>query len=574
MASTVSRRRRRLLGALALLSAMAISAGPVNAGSTFSPFQTSQPSMLTNLSGGTVEPILTVGDQLGNYMFEALPDGISVIARSNATLDLLVNHETSTVPFPYNNPPSASNLNDFSDSLVSVLRVKRSNRDVIRARYVIHHGNNFHRFCSNYLARGVNGFDRPILFTSEEGTDWVNKAGLQWPATVGDNSARQIGYVVARDLTNGVTKPIYGMGRHNHENAVALKGFGKPVVLSGDDTFLTNVVPGQSQVYSYIANNRASVMNDTGTLYAFVSDNPAVNDYYDFPAGSPMTVSGTFIPVPKEIATGLNPDGTDMVASEVPASVGGPYPAPVAGDMTNSAGTTTPVDGPQWILEHWSDLNNVFQFVRIEDMAFDKRPGMANTVYLADSGRGLAGAPGPNISTNGRIWKMVFDPNDPTVVTSMSIFVEGDDSPVKTLTEIRQPDNLETTRNGLYVTEDPGSSQQFAPGDPLGKNARVWQVDLTTGLPTPVLEVNQTADEGPTDVDSSATPGNMGAWEASGILDVSKWFGAGYFLVDVQSHTLFTHTQPGPNIDTASAGPDWTYKREGGQLLLIRIPGG
>ncbi|HUQ62243.1 MAG TPA: hypothetical protein VM121_00635 [Acidimicrobiales bacterium] len=572
MASTVSRRRGRLLTVLALLSVMAVSATPVNAGNTFSPFQTSQPPMLTNLAGGTVEPILTVGDQVGNYLFEALPDGISVIARNSTTLDLLVNHETSTVPFPYSNPPSASNLNDFSDSLVSVLRVKRSNRDVIRARYVIHHANNFHRLCSNYLARGVNGFDRPILFTNEEGTDWVNKAGLQWPATVGDNSARQIGYVVARDLTNGVTKPIYGMGRHNHENSLALKGFGKPVVLSGDDTFTTN--PPHSQVYSYIANNRAAVMNDTGTLYAFVADDPAINDYYDFPVGSTMSISGTYIPVPKEIATGLNPDGTDMVASEVPVSVGGPYPAPVAGEMTNSAGTSTPVDGPQWILEHWSDLNNVFQFVRIEDMAYDKRPNMGNTVYLADSGRGSTSAPGPGVSTNGRIWKMVFDPNNPTVVTSLSILVEGDDSAVKTLTEVRQPDNLETTRNGLYITEDTGSSQQFAPGDPLGANARVWQYNLTTTALTPVLEVDQTADEGPTDVDSAAVAGNMGAWEASGIVDVSKWFGPGYFMIDVQAHTLFTHTQPGPNIDTASTGPDWTYKREGGQLLLIRIPGG
>jgi hypothetical protein len=571
MASTLGRRSGRLLLVLALLMVMAVSAAPVSAGNTFSPFKTSQPPMLTNLVG-TTEPIITVGDKLGNYMFEAIPDGIAPLARNNATLDLFVNHETSTVPFPYSNPPSANNLNDFTDSLVSVLRVRRSDRYVIRARYVIHHGNNFHRLCSNYIARGVHGFDRPILLTSEEGTDWVNKAGLQWPATVGDDAARQIGWVIARDLTNGVTRPIYGMGRHNHENAVALKGFGKPVILSGDDTFLTN--PPHSQVYSYIANNRAAMMNDTGKLYAFVSDNPAVDDYYDFPAGSTMSISGTFIEVPKEIATGQNPDGTDMVASEVPASVGGPYPAPVAGDMTNSAGTTTPVDGPQWILEHWSDLNDVFQFVRIEDMAYDKRAGMANVVYMADSGRGSATAPGPGVSTNGRIWKMVLDPNDPTVVTSLSILIEGDDTPVKTLTEVRQPDNLETTKNALYITEDPGSSQQFAPTDTAGVNARVWQYNLTTSALTPVLVVDQSADEGPTDVDSSSTPGNQGAWEASGIVDVSKWFGPGYFFVDVQAHTLFTHTQPGPNIDTASAGPDWTYKREGGQLLLVNIPGG
>ena len=30
---------------------------------------------------------------------------------------------------------------------------------------------------------------------------------------------------------------IYGMGRHNHENDVAIPGFDDLVVLSGDDTF-------------------------------------------------------------------------------------------------------------------------------------------------------------------------------------------------------------------------------------------------------------------------------------------------------------------------------------------------
>ena len=44
------------------------------------------------------------------------------------------------------------------------------------------------------------------------------------------------------------------------------------------------------------------------------------------------------------------------------------------------------------MLEYWSQLNNVFQFVRVEDIAYDKRPGMENVVYVVDSGRGTAGA--------------------------------------------------------------------------------------------------------------------------------------------------------------------------------------
>ncbi|HLF59560.1 MAG TPA: hypothetical protein VI980_00090 [Acidimicrobiia bacterium] len=49
-------------------------------------------------------------------------------------------------------------------------------------------------------------------------------------------------------------------------------------------------------------------------------------------------------------------------------------------------------------------------------------------------------------------------------------------------------------------------------------------------------------------------------------------FGRGAFLIDVQAHTLWVEKADGED-NFAPAGPDFTYKREGGQLLLIRIPG-
>ena len=80
----------------------------------------------------------------------------------------------------------------------------------------------------------------------------------------------QAGLVVAYDLDSGEYPSIYGMGRHNHENSVAHPGYGHPVVLSGDDTFLAP----SSQLYLYMRVERHAVWNDQGTLYAFLSDNP------------------------------------------------------------------------------------------------------------------------------------------------------------------------------------------------------------------------------------------------------------------------------------------------------------
>ena len=300
-----------------------------------------------------------------------------------------------------------------------------------------------------------------------------------------------------------------------------------------------------------------------------------MKNYYSVLPGSGTVVTGHFIKVPKDIASGRNADGSELKA----ADKGFPLP-PTNGSWQTDLRSVAPVgiDGPQWVLEYWSDINSVFQFVRVEDIAYDKRPGMGNVVYIVDTGRGRTAAQSldtPNFrSTNGRVWKMVLDPNDPTVVTSLTVFVEGDDNPVKTLSEIHQPDNVETTLTGVLLTEDPGGSQQFSAAqqvsDPNATTGRLWYAPFS-GAPQVVLKIDQSTDGGPTDVDGRPA-GNWGAWETTGIVDASAAFGPGAFLINVQAHTLWVEKAPGDD-NNGDGQPDFTYKREGGQLALIRIPG-
>ena len=49
-------------------------------------------------------------------------------------------------------------------------------------------------------------------------------------------------------------------------------------------------------------------------------------------------------------------------------------------------------------------------------------------------------------------------------------------------------------------------------------------------------------------------------------------FGPGAFLIPVQAHTRWVEKADGED-NFAPPGPDFTYKREGGQLALLRIPG-
>ena len=546
------------------------------AGNPQSGFKTLQPAMLAvgpdAPAGMEIKPIITVGDSIGAYTYAAVPDGISWYQTEKNTATVFVNHETSTVPFPY---PGSSAANDFDNSQVSQLEL-RNGGAVLSASTIIPSSANYQRFCSNFLGTASTGFSRPILFNNEEGIDWVNDSGPAWtssPSLEGATGAHQIGAVVAYDVNANAYRTIWGMGRLNHENNVAVPGYGKPVLLSGDDSF--NQVAAQSQLYAYLADDANAVWNDTGDLWAFAPNEAfsTINDYFDFPVGSSMSISGKFVKVPKDIATGKDGTGKELMSGDVG------YPTPPAdGTWQRRPGTTTGpgIDGPQWVLEHWGDqaANNVFQFLRIEDIATDKRPGMSNVVYLADSGRGLRPTDTPPASqgfrsTNGRIWKMVLDPADPTKVLSLSILIEGDDNPVKTPGEIHQPDNLETTLNGLYILEDPGSSQSFTPAQQVSDaaratTARVWQyrfADLAQGV---MAKVDQFADEGPTDVDPSGLS-RWGDWESTGIVDVSSIFGPGKFLINIQAHTLWIEK---------SAATGWTNKREGGQMLLITIPGG
>jgi hypothetical protein len=572
---TMPTRRARVL-TLGVIGLLMAGVTPVTAAE---PFKTDQDPMLTPAAAGvTVDPIITVGETVGSYRFEAIPDGIS-IRTTDAGTEIWLNHETARVPFPYNLPASPANQNDFDNAQLSHLWLDTSSAGVLSGELTITSAENFQRFCSNYLATSKEGFDRSLLFTNEETPDWTNRTGDAWPATIGAPEAREGGYVVAVDPDTGEHRAILGMGRHNHENSVAIPGFKEVVLLSGDDTFTTS--PSQSQLYSYIAKDADAVWNDKGRLFAFVSDDPVLKRYDDFAPGSSASIRGHFMPVPKLIARGVNPDGTELEAEDVPADLGGPFPEPPSDGSwqrppgTPSSATDVPgIDGPQWVLDYWSKINNVFAFTRVEDIAYDKRPGMGNVVYIADSGRATAGDPQIGRSTNGRIWKMVLDKNNDRKA-SLSILIEGDDHPVKTLNEIHQPDNLETTANGLYITEDPSGNNQFpvSSTDPNKTPARLWQYRFADGALQPILVVNHEADEGPTDVDPSTTKGNLGAWESSGIVDASVAFGPGAFLVDVQAHTLWVEKADGPDLDK-SGQPDWTDKREGGQLLLVRVTGG
>ncbi len=493
--------------ALLGLAATALVVGATQSGTA----ATSVPAMLEGVAAGVeVRPLLSVNDKVGSYSFETIPDGIAV-SNQGKNVHLYVNHETSLVPFP-------ANTSDFTNSMVSKLVIERKSQNILRGSYVIPSSANYQRFCSNYLVGKAQGFSRQILLTSEEASDMVNRTGESFPARAG---AEQAGVVVAYDIKNDRYKSIYSMGRHNHENAVAIPGYKVSVILSGDDTFSAP----SSQLYMYLTKGANGIMNDAGALYGFKSDEAAVNDYGDL--SLTKSTSGTFIRVPVAIAL-----------------------------------------GDQTALENWSNANNVFQFIRVEDIAYDRNT--PNVVYFADTGepralpdttttrlrRGPSGTAGPY--PNGRMFRMELDKANPLKVTSLSVIVDGDSkgaAGAKDISLIHNPDNIETTKKAILIQEDPGSQNQYAASDANGTTARIWRYDIATKSLTVVARVNQKP------LDANAAQGN---WESSGIVDASYAFGPGWFYTNVQAHSVL--------VEQEKRGAT-TFKREHGQLLLIKIPG-
>jgi hypothetical protein len=505
------RRPRIVLGlALVALVAMAVpsSAAPG--------FITKQSPMLALGAGApaksSITPIISSGDTFQGFTFEGIPDGIGFAPGLKNTIDVFVNHEQSRVPF--------LGLADFVDSSVSRLSIRVSNRQVVAASVALPPSAGFIRFCSSFMAGPAEGFDRYVLLTNEESDDDL---AVPPGATYGPDPAiapnREAGYAVALDVATGVYAPIPGMGRHNHENTVVVPGgWDEVVTLSGDDTFAAP----SSQLYQYSAATPDALVADEGSLFGFrvtATQEGAVdpadpfngaNDYGDIVVGDDW--QGEFIAVPDDVA-----DGTTALA-------------------------------PQAGLEAWSNENNVFQFIRVEDIAYD--PDDPNVVYFADTGerraianpatgrlmRGPSGTSGPY--PNGRIFRMELDPADPQHVLSFSVLLDSDLGGYNNLDVMHQPDNVAVSANSLMVQED--SSQ--AP------NSRIWRYDFATQTWTVVASV---LDAG---------------WESSGIVDASSAFGPGAWLVDVQAHNVFVEQ------DTTTI-PGVTLKREGGQLLLLRLPG-
>lgn len=473
------------------------------------------------VAGVTFVPLINSGETAFGTTFEGIPDGIGVVpsAAGHHYVDLYVNHEQSRVPF--------GGFADFQDSSVSRVRVDTASMEILDMDVALSPDEGLIRFCSSFMAGPEHGFPHYTLLTNEESNDplAVPAGAIYGPdPAYGGANIRQGGYSVALDTANGKLTALAGAGRHNHENQVIVPGGWNGIVsVSGDDTFTfpsTPARPNLSQLYAFSSKNWNTFLKDEGTLWAFrvtgteagpvdpADPHNGANDYLDMSPGDVWT--GEFIAVDPAVARG---DTTDL---------------------------------PQDALEDWSNANNVFQFVRVEDIAYD--PDNPRVVYFADTGNTRLVDPGTGrlyrassggAPAGGRVFRMVLNADDPTVVDEFSIYLEASSI------SMRNPDNIAVGHDTIVVQEDTSSF------------SKIWTNPIGTSSWTHIA----TATQQPA--------------ETSGIVDVSHWFGDGWWALDVQSHVNLPGSVPG--VVYGGPGPNngvvHTQRREDGQLLLMYVPG-
>jgi hypothetical protein len=510
------------------LSALLLAASATVAGAAS--FVTPEPSQLKGLDGWTPTPLFTVGETIDGYQPVGILDGLGAQKLNKNVVRVYASHELgNSVGATY----SLANGLQLKGARISFFDIDRTTRticdaglayDTVYDRYgnVVTQAtqinetgsviNGFARFCSAaFYDQGAYGFADDIFFANEE-----NDNGTIW----------------ALDTANRTIWACPALGRGAWENVCALDTGCKDRValLLGDDEQAAPLylwIGVKDKNGGFLARNGLS----KGRLYVWAADNGDLTPE-DF-KGIGASRQGKFLAIDaRDVGNAGNP-GYDAQG--------------YLNDVT---------------LRAEADAMGAFSFSRPEDLHANPRCG--TQAIFASTGRGSL-YPSDNWGT---IYLVDVDlprckkgcdlPS--TVPASLEIVTNADLLPVPDA-GIRSPDNLCWAEDGfVYVQEDKSTTPGALFGAVTGIEASIWRLDPWTGATTRIAVVDRSA-VGPAGV-TDPVPNDIGNWETSGIIDVTKLFprtkGERLLLCDVEAHSLTN----GPIGGTANLV-------QGGQLVLL-----
>ena len=542
-------------------------------------YQPPHESMITGSNGWQALPLLTVGQPLptndfrfapGPYRPTGLMDGLGGFQMSSQTVRLFINHELSrTTGYSYR----LRNGTLLTGARISFIDVDRASRRIRNSGIAYHTVRNrqgkvvtrtaqineekrvpdgFSRFCSAHLVRkGTYGFQDTIFFTHEEIQDPLAHpfGGSLW----------------ALDVENQVLHAIPSTGRMAWENTAPLTTHRDQVaLLIGDDSQPQTDEPGKfgqkatsstpinhvvtAPLWLYIGMKNASPLQITHALpeqsklshNAFLNRNGLlVGELYYFVADSGVTSIAQF-------------NGTG-------SSIHGIWQKIDVFDPNRAGETGFDALGYKngFTLRQEAKAGGAFQFSRPEDVS--THPTIGTRATFASTGRDTVFG---SLDEWGTIYQVDVDVMN--LSSTIRILYDGDDAGGQFEHPdfgIRSPDNLHWSQDGfIYIQEDNSKAAPPLFGSRSREESSIWQLNPETGTVQRIAQLNRSVvlPVGTTD----RRPDTLGAWESSGVLDVTHLFktqaGERLLLATVQAHSIRDGIIQEDNLG------------EGGQLVFLK----
>ncbi len=495
-------------------------------------------------SGWSTSALVTVGEPVFGYLATGRLDGIAAFRVSDQTVRVFVNSEIDdSLGYPYSlasgTTLTGARISSFDiDAATRQISAAGLGYDVIRARDgelvadesggVGVDGQGLARFCSAQgVLAGTFGFVDDIMFAGEEvpgGTEF------------------------ALDVNSGELWALPALGRAAFENVAIVE---PPT----SDTVAMLVTDDRSSapLYLYIGykrpgnfrsgTDRSSVRQSKhflernglarGTLYAWVADDPQVDRPDDF-TGTGTSEPGTFVAIEIYRPELAGTSGYDELGFATQSK------------QDNLAIATA----------------GAFRFAKSEDI--DTNP--ANSLQLAMSSTGHASAWPANSWGNVYLIDLAYDQLGGKLLprATLTILYDGDDAGGGVFAHpdfgLRNPDGTLWADNGrLYVQED-AAHPDF--GELSGEEASIFELDPVTGVLERIAVMDRSVIV--PDGTSDSEPLVVGAWESSGLIDVTDLFDTGpgerLYIGDVMAHSI----TDGPIGGSGSLV-------EGGQLLFFSM---
>ncbi|MCP9775466.1 choice-of-anchor I family protein [Cyanobium sp. WAJ14-Wanaka] len=529
-----------------------IASSPVAGAGTFAS------TMLKDVAGGPtlkISSLITNGEFTNStapgsvFVPPGIFDGQGAYSNGDGTYTVLVNHEVSaSAGYAYtaeglNASVTGSRISRFivdidaDDNAQNGFQSRIVSGDLAYDKVIGNDTDGLDRFCGANLVEANSfgagrGFADRIFLTGEE----VFGAGG--------------GAFYALDTANSDLHQVKAFGKGTWESATAIDTGSVntvAVLLFDDDKAPLRLWVGQKTAGGFLERNGLAEAN--GVLYTFV----------------PTALAET------GVDNTSGPDSDDLKALALGASLAGSW-----------VKIEKPADKASYFDLSDAEIRNLtiglgaLQFSRIEDGEVNPLNGQQaafNTTGTKDFSNGdlygnvytlsfanAFGADGRLASAGSSSLRIIYDADrlaDPT-------------------TGLRNPDNLTWSADGrLYLQEDRanGGGLDIANGNFGTQEASIWKLNpsgpidpITGALAERWAQIDRTAIPtayGQTQpAYTNADSNGIGNWESSGIIDVSKIYGAApgsFFLANVQAHSL-----GGGNINGSG------YLVEGGQIDLIQ----